>query len=224
MRQQINLYQPIFSESRKGFTAGVFGLGLLIMIAALSGYSWQVNTKVKALRQQVETVRAQQTEQEALLAQVGEQQATRAKPAEIDARVKRLQASLNERTQALKVLQSGAAGQTTGFAPRMEALARQHVEGLWIDGLLLSGTNGSMTLTGATLNADVVPTYLQGLSHEAVLSGTRFDEFVIEAPSSSVEPVAAEEEGVKPKVAATNHIRFRAGSKQLSDKQPESAT
>jgi hypothetical protein len=104
----------------------------------------------------------------------------------------------------------------------MEALARRHVDGLWIDKLVLSGTNGSMSLSGATLDADIVPVYLQSLARDSVLSGTRFDEFVIERPAqepSATTAPAMDDSGeapVKKQVAAPKHIRFRAGSKALT--------
>ena len=108
---------------------------------------------------------------------------------------------MSERTQALQVLQSGAAGQTSGFATRMEALARRHVNGLWIDGLAMSGTRSTMSISGGSVDADIVPAYLRSLSTETVLSGTRFDDFVIERPEKGA------------------HVRFRAGSKSLPVKQ-----
>ena len=121
----------------------------------------------------------------------------------------------------MQLLKSGAAGQTTGFAGRMEGLARRHVDGLWIDSLMISGTNGSMSIAGATLDADIVPEYLQNLAREPVLNGTRFDEFIIERPvrvASKTEPAAEDASGVatdKPK-AVERFIRFKAGSSALA--------
>jgi len=46
-----------------------------------------------------------------------------------------------------------------------------------------------------------VPVYLRSLSGEAVLSGTRFDDFVIERPDKGA------------------RVRFRAGSKSLPVRQ-----
>ena len=83
----------------------------------------------------------------------------------------------------------------------MEALARRHVNGLWIDGLAMSGTRSTMSISGGSVDADIVPAYLRSLSTETVLSGTRFDDFVIERPEKGT------------------HVRFRAGSKSLPVKQ-----
>jgi hypothetical protein len=222
MRQQINLYQPIFSEVRKPLSARMTALVFGLVIAGLAGYSIYANMRLTTLRSTVEALRTQQAEEEALLAANGEALAAREKPAVVDARIKTLDRLIVERRSALKVLQSGAAGQTSGFAARMEALARRHVDGLWIDKLILSGTNGSMSLSGATLDADTVPAYLHSLAQESTLSGTRFDEFVIERPSKDA-PAAAEiidedavDAPVKKHIPAPAHIRFRAGSSALT--------
>ncbi len=229
MRQQINLYQPIFSREHKQLSAAtVFG-ALGIVAVALVGFSLYTHHHVGQLAQQVETLREQAAEQEQIVAKLGELTASRGNPAEIQARVKQLNETVAMRKHALDVLQAGAAGQTIGFAARLEALARRHVEGLWIDSLVLSGTNGSMTLQGATLNADTVPIYLQGLAHERALAGTRFDDFVIERPAATTITQIADgdEEGATEqiKAAATEkHIRFRAGSKALATTRPEATT
>jgi Tfp pilus assembly protein PilN len=219
MRQQINLYQPVFGEQRKPLSAGMFAMVLGAIIVGLVAYSVRGNMQLAELTQNVAALRVQQAEQEAQLAASGELLAARDKPAEIDARLRTLERTIAERRSALKILQSGAAGQALGFASRMEALARRHVDGLWIDKLVLSGTNGSMSLSGATLDADIVPIYLQNLARERVLSGTRFDEFVIERPAAkAVEPadVSKSDDSLpKKRTAAPQHIRFRAGSKSL---------
>jgi hypothetical protein len=174
MRQQVNLYQPIFSEGGKPLSAGPVALAFAFVIAGLAGYSIYANTQLANLKTAVEGLRTQQAEQDELLTANGEALAAREKPAVVDARIRKLDRVIVERRGALKVLQAGAAGQTSGFAARMEALARRHVEGLWIDRLVLSGTTGSMSVSGATLDANIVPVYLQSLARESVLSGTRF--------------------------------------------------
>jgi cell division protein FtsB len=224
MRQQINLYQPIFSEERKPFSAAMAAALLGMIITALLAFSVYANWNVGKLAREVDALREQQAQQEALLAQAGEANTARDSPAEIAARIKTLTTAVSERGRALELLQSGGAGQTIGFVSRLEALARRHVKGLWIDNLALSGTNGSMSLSGATLNPDIVPTYLHSLAQEPILAGTRFDEFFIERPAETEVPDASAEDDLKPKKQAPGtHIRFRAGAKALAP-TVESAT
>lgn len=207
MRQQINLYQPIFNREHRQLSGATLITALGVVVVTLLGLSLYGHHSAGQLAQEVESMRARAAQQEQVVAKVGELHAARGNPVEIEARVKQLSETVAARKRALTVLQAGDAGQTIGFADRLEALARRHVEGLWIDSLVLSGTNGSMTLQGATLNADTVPVYLQGLAHERALAGTRFDDFVIERPA-----------------LAEKHIRFRAGSKALTATAPEGTT
>jgi len=231
MRQQINLYQPIFiSRENRQLSAATLVTTIGVVAVALLGISIYGHYRTGQLDAEVTAMRERAAQQEQIVAKVGELHAARGDPAEIQTRVKKLTEIVAARNRALDVLEAGAAGQTIGFAARLEALARRHVDGLWLDNLVLSGTNGSMTLQGATLNADTVPVYLQGLAHESALSGTRFDDFVIERPSATTPQQVAEsesEEEVTPKLRSATtpkHIRFRAGSKALTSAQSEAAT
>lgn len=216
MRQQINLYQPIFIEESKTLSATTAAAALVVVVVALAGFSLFAHRNVAKLAHEVESLRQQQTQHEALMAQLGDMEATQAPLEEIEARVKRLSIAVTDRTRALKILQSGGAGRTSGFASRLEALARRHVDGVWIDHMVLSGTNGSMTLAGAALDANIVPVYLQSLGQESVLAGTRFDEFVIERPGSKPDDEDAEADAPKAKLASgPEHIRFRAGNRAV---------
>lgn len=202
MRQQINLHQPVFRGERKTLSATTVAATLGLSAVALTAFSLYAAHMVGQLQAQVTELTEQQQNQQAQLLNVGEVLAHQGRRSDIEARVKALKATLSERSQALKVLQSGAAGQTSGFAARMEALARRHVNGLWIDGLAMSGTQGTMSISGGSVDADIVPVYLRSLSGEAALSGTRFDDFVIERPDKSA------------------GVRFRAGNKSLPLRQP----
>lgn len=215
MRQQINLYQPIFSEERKPLSALTIGIGLILLVLVLAGVAINASFSVRKLEVELESLNAQQAEQQSLLG---------TEPAEsletVEARVKQLDRLVNERGRALQVLQSGGAGTTVGFAPRLEALAKRHIDGLWIDSMSLSGANGAMTLAGASFSPDLVPTYLGSLAQDKVLSGTRFDDFIIERPlaEAQAEEGATDETTAKPKQVDPRLIRFRAGSSALKPK------
>lgn len=211
MRQQINLHQPIFRRERKSFSSVTVATTLGLVVIALTALSAYTARGVDGLQKEVAQLTEQQAQQQAQLLKVGELHSRTARRSDVEARVKVLTASLSERTQALQVLQSSAAGQTSGFAARMEALARRHVDGLWIDGLAMSGTQGTISISGSSVDADIVPAYLRSLSSEAVLNGTRFDDFVIERTQSGKSELSGQSEPGK--------VRFRAGSKSLPVKR-----
>jgi multidrug efflux pump subunit AcrA (membrane-fusion protein) len=209
MRQQINLYQPIRSDARPPLSFPTLLAAVALLLVGLGAYTWHVHRQVGALERMVADLRAQYDEQQAQLEAAGQAQSARNEASAIERRVSELARTVRERRRALEILQSGAAGQTIGFAARMEALARRHVEGLWIDTLVLSGTNGSMTLGGGTLDPDIVPVYLRNLAQESALRGARFDDFVIERPRDTDK--STDESKVDSALPA--HVRFRAGNK-----------
>jgi hypothetical protein len=138
----------------------------------------------------------------------------------LQVQVTKLSAEITARHQALEILRNGGAGQTGGFAQRLEALARRHTDGLWIDRVVLSGTTGAMSVAGATVNPDLVPTYLRALAGESALTGTRFDQLTIERPARSTDSADSapsdgdsNAEGARPR--DRKGIRFRADSNSL---------
>lgn len=212
MRQQINLYQPATSSDRSTLSATSVVIALGVIAVSLAGVTWYANQRVTQLEQAVAALRTRQTSQQQQLEQSSSLLAARTTPATLEARVKELGLSVEERERALQLLQSGQAGQTKGFAARMEALARRHVAGLWLDSVQLSGTSPTMSLQGATTNPAIVPAYLQSLADETVLAGTRFDQFLIQGPS---------DKDVAERGART--LRFSAGSTALpAVKEPSS--
>jgi hypothetical protein len=215
MRQQINLYQPIFSEAKQPLSAATVSMCLVLIVACLIAYSSYTSSRLGKLAAQVASHRSEQTQLETRLNEMTAEMTARSNPEVVEARVKVLAASLNERTKALELLKAGAVGQTTGFAARLEALARRHVDGLWIDRLVISGSTGSMSLAGATLDADIVPVYLQSLAQESVLTGTRFDEFIIERPTAVAAVADSDEPSEVKQPAKGKFIRFRAGNRAL---------
>jgi len=127
------------------------------------------------LQRSVDTLSERQHAEEQAVAAAGSVHAARANPEELQAQIKDLTADIALRRKALERLKQGAEGRRTGFAPALEGLARRHVDGLWLSHLVLSGSVG-MTLEGTTLDADLVPRYLHGLSADPALVNRHFPE------------------------------------------------
>jgi hypothetical protein len=199
MRQQINLYQPILRAEPKIFGARTAAIAFVVVLGALM-LMWGYGAyKVKRLEQTMQAMRQQQTELQTTLTTASSMSAARTTPAELTANIKRTEEEVVARTQALSVLRAGVLGRTTGFATRLEALARRHVDGVWIDRMALSGSTEAMSLGGSTFEPDLVPRYLQNLSQESALAGVRFDQLAIERPHEK----------------ASAQLRFRASSLAL---------
>jgi hypothetical protein len=193
MFQQVNLYQPIFREEQKLFSARTIGAGLgviavaLLMIALYS--SWQIamlNRQLKAIQTQ-DQLHAQLVAASNALFENGETEKA------LTSRINGLAAELDRRQQALRYLGSGAAAAHGGFATRMEALAREQIEGLWLKGAVFTAESGRFALTGSAVNAELVPLYLARLAHEPSLAGAKLDSLEISQPKG--DPKGVEKPG-----------------------------
>lgn len=218
MHQQVNLYQPIFREERKLFSLKTVLTAMTIVIATLLGM-WALGARnVAGLERAVTQLREQQAAQEQLAQRAGAMLAAQGSPAAAEAEVQRLSALLAERTNALNLLRSGAAGESRGFAPRLAALARQRADGVWLEELVLSGGANGLILRGRSVSAERVPQYLQMLTAEPELSGARFDQVVLDRrkhhESEQPTPGAAPDE-------ESNFVRFSvsssAAARQVAD-------
>ncbi len=186
MRQQINLYQPIFRQQRRPFAAAA-ALGTVALVAVVLLATWGYGqVRVTHLGQDLVRLRSLQQQQLQMAATGGVAQLRRQSPAVLLAQANQLLGDLKQRQQALQVLRSGAAGDTGGFARRLEALAHRHVDGIWLDHIVLVGGAGVASLSGRTLDPELVPLYLQGLTTESALAGTRFDELRIESAAQAL--------------------------------------
>ena len=180
LRQQINLYQPAAEASGVAFSFGttvVLAAIVAVTLLALAGWGqWRVSLLAHA----VNTLREQQLHQAATMSALTAARAQSESPEQIKSRVDQLSLVLATHSRALELLRAGSVGQTDGFSRRLVALARHPLSGLWIDRVVLSGIDGTMSVGGMTLDPELVPRYLHGLATESSLSGIRFDEFAIE--------------------------------------------
>ncbi len=198
-RQQINLYQPVADLSRRPFSSRAAALTVSAVFAALIAIwaygSWQVSR----LQRSVTALEGLQRRQQDRVNAAGAMHAARANPEQLEARIKELTGELATRHRALELLRGGTEGGKSGFSRRLAGLARQHVEGLWIDHIVLTGSSRAMTLEGIALDADLVPRYLGDLAHDPALVGARFDQLLIERPGAH-------------SATPRNGMRFRAQS------------
>lgn len=184
MFQQINLYQPIFREEQKLFSATTICASLTVVALGLMGlalYSgWQVyrlERELAALQNQSRVRSNLDSASERLFGQGSDEKA-------LSDRVQALAVDLDRRQQALRYLTSGEAALNRGFAARLEALARQQLDGLWLTGASFTAETGRLTLAGSAVSADLVPRYLARLANEPALSGVKFDSLEIRQPKS----------------------------------------
>jgi hypothetical protein len=180
LQQDVNLYQPVFRAQHKLLSASALGLNLAALAAGLlviTLVSWR---HVASIERQLASTAGQQAAHQRLLAEANALLHRAGSPEQQEARIKVMALDLERRQLALRSLDHSDAAMAVGFAARMQALAHQHVAGLWLTGATFTALPQGFALTGSAVNADLVPLYLQALATEPALRGTRLDRLEIQ--------------------------------------------
>jgi Tfp pilus assembly protein PilN len=207
--QQVNLYRPAFRKQKRRFSATAMLQAAALALAgigALYGYSyWQV----RQLRAEVLRTDQQFAGLQKRLEEITRQFGERVQSKDLQNRVQRLQEQLAEKQRLQQLLQT-AQFNTQGFADYFAAFARQHLPGVWITGLEITGAAEQLILTGRSTDPELVPRYLQRLSAESRLRGIEFRSFQMtrgaadakDAPAAYVEFVARTADGAPPRAGS----------------------
>lgn len=173
MHQQINLYQPVFRKQEKVFSATtLLQIGaavLLLLLIILAHARWtlsNMNNTADALEQQVNSSTAQ-------LSALEESHRTPDSDG-LDTEIEHLQSSIDQRNTLLVQFDQLVTRHRGGFASQLQALTEVHLPGLWLEGISVDADH-RIELRGITLNARLVPAYLQQLETRKNLSETAFE-------------------------------------------------
>ena len=88
--------------------------------------------------------------------------------------------ALRERVRGL--LNRGIFANTQGFSGYFTAFGRQHVPGVWLTSMQITGAADELMLSGRSQVPELVPRYLQRLSQEKQLAGIEFQSFQMNRP------------------------------------------
>lgn len=174
MKQQINLYQPIFRKQRIVFSAQTILWLSLGFIAVLLLWSFLIDQRVARLESEHD--RQIEAEQRAIdrLTQLRETMPPSEPSPELEQQVERLEQRRANLTETLEALDRRQPAAEVELGARLDALARRTPEGLWWTRLELGNNGRRLSLEGRALSAQLVPTYLERLSEEPLFSGLGF--------------------------------------------------
>ncbi|NIR28000.1 MAG: hypothetical protein GWN84_01425 [Gammaproteobacteria bacterium] len=180
MKQQVNLYQPIFRRERRVFSAramlasvGMVLVGLLLIY----GYArWQMYE----LRVELGRLDAQRRAATERLTGLDGVIPARAKSQLLEAEIARLEHELARKRRVAAALEAGVLGNTRGFSSYLTGLARQRVDGLWLTGLRISEGGERLIVSGRALSPERVPMLVQRLAGESAFVGLHFNTLQME--------------------------------------------
>jgi len=213
MAQQINLYNPIFLQKKKHFSAVTMlqALGLLLA-GILAFYGYAVNES-RTLARVADDARKQLQAQSEQIGKMTREFSPQGQSKALEEEVARAKARLKQREDLLAMLRTGGLGNTDGFARYLGALARQTVPGVWLTGFTIGGDEAELQLSGRVLQPDLVPVYIRALNKEEVMRGRRVSDLRLTAREEQAAPTTAAPGAnpsttPKPPAAAVRYVEF----------------
>ena len=191
MSQQINLFNPVFLKQKKYFSVLTMlqALGLIVLGSALF-YGYALYQVAQMSRQTEEMGKRYAAEQARLVSLANEFSPQRSSQL-LEEELKSLESQAAAQETLLNMLKSGAIGNTEGYSGYMRAFARQSVSGLWLTAFDITGDGAQISLSGAVLNPQLVPIYIQRLSREKIMHGKTFATLQMQQPEQEADrPVA----------------------------------
>lgn len=176
MAQQINLFNPVFLQKKKHFSAVTMlqALGLLLAgILAFFGYATYETRKLTGI---ADNSRKQLQVQSEQVLQFTREFSPQGRSKALEDELARAGAQLKQREDLIALLRTGALGNTDGFARYLNALARETMPGVWLTSFSIGGDEAELQLGGRVLRAELVPAYVRALNREEVMRGRRITE------------------------------------------------
>lgn len=210
MSQEINLLNPALRPKRDwlSFRNVALAAGVAVLATAISIAFAHYQLAVRESELAAVGVRLAQSRQ-AMQSMQGTL-AGRKSDTSLTQEVERLENSLRQRREVLKLAQ-GLAAESGSVAEVMRGLARQRLEGLWLVGFGI-GPDG-FDLNGRTLDPSLLPVYIRRLNAEPAFRGRRFAALDMQGFEAGA-PVAAavlEQGGAKGALASGGEMPPAAG-------------
>lgn len=214
MAQQINLFNPIFLQQKKHFSAVTMLQALGLLFAGILVFYGYVSFETRTLTRVADDSRKQLQAQSEQIAKYTREFSPEGRSKALAEELARVTAQLKQREDLIAMLRTGALGNTDGFARYLSALARQTMSGVWLTGVSIAGDEVDLQLAGRVLRADLVPAYVRALNHEEVMRGRRIAEMRLTAreerePQSTAAPGAtAPASAAKAPAAPLRYVEF----------------
>ena len=190
LKQTINLLPSTEEATGATFSVDFIVRAAAAGIATMSLLGWYASNRVDALQADIDFSSRQ--EQVALrhLEEAGETIRHAIGAESWDVRREALERDLREKQAMLTLLQGEQLGESGGFSPHLRALSRQDIEGIWLTGINLRAATNHTRLSGLTLKPELVPAYIQVLTQEDAFEREGFQEFRIDSPEETGDPLA----------------------------------
>jgi len=174
INQQINLFQPIFRKERKLLSFRILAqacAAVLVVLTLMYGWSMQ---QTQQMETDLAQLKKQQTQFSTQLAEVSVRLAGMKTDTAPQLALANLEQELTARQKVVAALRQVKDSYTHGVSNYLESFSRQAPKGVWLTGFTVQAGGEGLVIRGRSLQAALVPTFLQRLSSEDALKGTEF--------------------------------------------------
>ncbi len=168
MSQQINLFDASLRPRRDSLNAATMVISFVVVLCALLAYDQYARRQLVRLELQLAASDSQAKDLQSRVAQLG---GARAPDKALAEEVSRTEAQLRKWQELLDRLSGIGIGNTQGHARFLEALARQHAEGVWLTQITVGDSGDDFALKGRMLSSDLLGRYIEALNRDETLRG-----------------------------------------------------
>lgn len=190
MSQQINLYNPRFRKKKNYVTFNALAALFVLALAGSLALGMSARSRVAVLAAESKRLQQEVDEADQRNKALGVA-APRARDPQVTQDLVQAESDNRALQSVSRVLEQGEMGNTRGYSAYFSAFARSRVQGLWLTGVQILGAGSDIGVQGRTLQAGLLPGYLQGLAREPVLKGKSFGQLTMGQPASASAAPAA---------------------------------
>ena len=174
IHQQVNLFQPIFRKERKllSFRVLLQTVAAVVVVLALL-YGWSVQ-QTRQMQQDLAMLQGLADARSGQLEQVAARLANRKPDTGLQQKLARLERELVARRKVVDALTRVRDTYSQGVSGYLESFSRQIPDGVWLTGFNVAAGGEGLVLRGSAFKPALIPAFLQQLSTEPTLTGTRF--------------------------------------------------
>jgi Tfp pilus assembly protein PilN len=219
MSQQINLLDASLRTHRLPLDAATMAVALAVLVAVLLGYQQYAERQLAMAVAQRDSANAKSKELQARVTEIGAA-AGRAPNKALQDEIARAEATAKNWQELLSRLNGTGIGNTEGHAKFLEALARQHAEGVWLTHIIAGDAGGGeFALEGRVVRPDLLAGYIQMLNREDALRGKAIGQLSVSEKTEAAAPAAQPggiakqgSKGPKDRESEVRYVEFSIGS------------
>jgi len=181
--QQINLYQERFKEKKLWISAIQVAATLLLVIAAVTIWSFLLHHESQQAEQRNRVVKAERDQVTTELATANAELAKLLEDNRLDLKIENTARQISARKKVLNFVDANRFGSGQGFSDFLVALSNLRVDDIWLNRIRLA--ENFVQIRGSALNATEVPGYFDSFSAEPIFQGNRFDLFQLSRAKDS---------------------------------------